>query len=96
MHRDERFHKKATEFLPERFAFERNHETMNAYSYIPFSAGYRNCIGQKFALFEIKTVTVKILQNFKVELEKDFHVRYAWEVILRPVNGMHLTLLNRK
>lgn len=34
------------------------------YSFIPFSAGARNCIGQKFAMMELKIVLSTLLRNF--------------------------------
>lgn len=55
-------------FKPERFLDEQTMEKRNAFSYIPFSAGPRNCIGQKFAMYEIKCIVSKILRNFEVSL----------------------------
>ncbi|KAH8285292.1 hypothetical protein KR054_007380 [Drosophila jambulina] len=49
-------------FRPERF----EEQKPGPFEYVPFSAGPRNCIGQKFALLEIKTVVSKIIRNFEV------------------------------
>ncbi|XP_070505523.1 cytochrome P450 4d2-like [Chironomus tepperi] len=52
---------KPDEFIPERFL-----KDMPAFAFIPFSAGQRNCIGQKFAMTSIKTNIVNILRQFTV------------------------------
>lgn len=49
-------------FNPERFEVDKP----GPFEYLPFSAGPRNCIGQKFALLEIKTVVSKIVRTFEV------------------------------
>uniref|UniRef100_A0A2M4ARZ3 Putative cytochrome p450 4d1 n=1 Tax=Anopheles triannulatus TaxID=58253 RepID=A0A2M4ARZ3_9DIPT len=80
-------------FLPERFE---QVEPRNPFSYIPFSAGSRNCIGQKFALNELKTVVAKVLRECKVELpDPDFEPKLKLELILKPVDGMHLRFIAR-
>ncbi|EDW10129.2 cytochrome P450 4e3 [Drosophila mojavensis] len=53
------------EFRPERFeAAERT--KANAFDNVPFSAGPRNCIGQKFALLELKVTLSKLLRRFHI------------------------------
>lgn len=73
-------------FIPERFINERSYETHNPFSYVPFSAGPRNCIGQRFAMYEMKSIVSKILRNFEVQITKEsegYPVLSA-ELVLRP------------
>ena len=50
-------------YHPERFMM--SDKKRHPFSFIPFSAGARNCIGQKFAMVEIKVVMVILLRSFK-------------------------------
>ncbi|EDW06073.2 uncharacterized protein Dmoj_GI16116, isoform B [Drosophila mojavensis] len=54
-------------FKPERFDVVTSAEKLNPYAYIPFSAGPRNCIGQKFAVLEIKAIAANVLRHYEVE-----------------------------
>ncbi|XP_001356361.3 cytochrome P450 4e3 [Drosophila pseudoobscura] len=59
---NDRIFKDPHHFRPERF----EEEKPGPFEYVPFSAGPRNCIGQKFALLELKTVISKLVRSFEV------------------------------
>ncbi|XP_022103428.1 cytochrome P450 4F1-like [Acanthaster planci] len=55
------------EFKPSRFLPE-NFSQMDPFAYMPFSAGARNCLGQQFALNEMKVFLGRILMRFRLSL----------------------------
>lgn len=85
------------EFQPERFLDEKIMQKKNPYTYLPFSAGPRNCIGQKFAMYEMKCVLSKILRNFEIALAKGSEVApiLSAEIVLRPESAIKFNLKRR-
>lgn len=82
------------EYKPERFESEEARK-MDSYAFIPFSAGPRNCIGQVFALNEIRVVVARILLKYELEVDKTHLVEMMPEITLRAKNGIKLHLTPR-
>ncbi|XP_071443296.1 uncharacterized protein [Hetaerina americana] len=67
MHRDEKIFPDAKHFNPDRFLPE-NKQKMDQMSFVPFGAGPRSCIGQRFALMESQLGLAMLLSKFEFDL----------------------------
>ena len=66
LHHDEQLYPEPHKFIPERFS-EANKKQRPNEAFIPFGAGPRSCVAQRFALLEIKLLLASILSKYKFE-----------------------------
>uniref|UniRef100_A0AC34QSD9 Cytochrome P450 n=1 Tax=Panagrolaimus sp. JU765 TaxID=591449 RepID=A0AC34QSD9_9BILA len=96
VHRDKHYYENPDVFDPDNFAPEKVSKR-NPFAYIPFSAGPRNCIGQKFAMMEMKVVLSRFFLRFKaIPSVHELENRGLPELVLRPKKGCPIRIVRRK
>jgi cytochrome P450 len=78
-------------FEPGRF-LGRNRSLVGRYSYLPFGAGPRTCIGSTFALQEATIVLATIIKNFSMQLASTHNVWPVLRVTLKPAGGLPMII----
>ncbi|XP_032560331.1 cytochrome P450 3A9-like [Chiroxiphia lanceolata] len=96
LHRNPEYWPNPEEFRPERFSKE-NKESMDPYTYLPFGAGPRNCIGMRFALLTLKVAITSLLQHFTFQTCKETQIpmKLSSKGLLIPEKPIILKLVPR-
>ncbi|XP_034087300.1 cytochrome P450 3A40-like isoform X2 [Gymnodraco acuticeps] len=93
LHRDPDLWPEPEEFKPERFSKE-NKGNIDPYTYMPFGAGPRNCIGMRFALVMMRLALVEILQRYSFSVCKETEIPLEMDIqgLLMPKRPIQLKL----
>nr|KAF7429328.1 hypothetical protein H0235_005726 [Vespula pensylvanica] len=96
IHRMPEFYSNPEKFNPDNFLPEKMQQR-HYYSFIPFSAGPRSCVGRKYALLKLKVLISTILRNYKILAdvsEEDFQLQV--DIILKRTDGFKIKIEPRQ
>ncbi|EGD79189.1 hypothetical protein PTSG_09918 [Salpingoeca rosetta] len=87
LHRNPTVWEDPLQYNPDRFL----DMTVDAFAFMPFSTGRRNCIGNNFAMHEIRVAMCQLLRRFKfVDAEHEPALQSA--LVLRSANGVKVKI----
>lgn len=89
IHRSPKYFPEPDKFIPER------HMQPNP-AFMPFTLGKRNCIGQVYAMYEMKVILAYLLMNYKWETTEKDGFKPIYQTLLVPETGMHFKITKRE
>jgi cytochrome P450 len=85
------FWERPEEFDPDRFTPERAAQRPK-YAYFPFLGGPHQCIGNEFAMLEMRLIVAMVLQRFDLELLPNLTIERRASLTLRPSGPIRVVL----
>ena len=82
-------------FDPERFLKEKD-KLRTPFTYLPFGAGPRGCIGGNYAMLQILMILSALLRRYDFELTPGQTIEQRAMVILRPKHGIRMSFTEAK
>lgn len=89
-HHAPRYWQDPERFEPERFT-KANEKLNTPFTYLPFGAGPRGCIGGNYAMLQILMILSAVLTRYDFELTPGQTIEARPMVILRPKHGIRMT-----
>ena len=89
-HHAPRYWESPESFDPERFT-KANEKLHTPFTYLPFGAGPRGCIGGNYAMLQILMILSVLLRKYDLQLAPGQTIEARPMVILRPKHGIRMT-----
>ena len=89
-HHAPRYWQSPESFEPERFT-KANEKLRTPFTYLPFGAGPRGCIGGNYAMLQILMILSELLRTYDFQLTPGQTIKARPMVILRPKHGIRMT-----
>lgn len=91
LHRRSDYFPEPLRFDPDRFNSQYK-DNIHKFAYLPFSGGTRICIGNAFAMMQMRINIAMILQRFKLTPFPDYQLQPIFNFNTRPKNGLPMLI----
>ncbi len=91
LHRHPAIYPAPAEFDPDRFAPARV-DAIPKHAYIPFAIGPRICLGNAFAMLQLRVNLATILQRYRLELVAGYQFEPLFRFNMRPKDGLPMVV----
>lgn len=79
-------------FDPERFGPARQEDKRHPFAWVPFGGGAHMCIGQHFAMLQVKAIMHQLLTRYRFSVEPGYTMPYQLVPIAKPRDGLPIQL----
>jgi len=90
IHHNEKYWKDPLLFDPDRWKQE-----PEPFTYMPFGAGVRACLGQRFAVMELTIFLIMVFQRYSLKVDSNYEITEKWGITVEPGN-LHVYFIPRK
>jgi cytochrome P450 len=91
-HRDENLWEEPEKFDPMRFSPEGGGKSRHRFAWVPFGGGAHMCLGLHFAYMQSKVIMTHLLPNYEIVLPEGYETKFQIMPIIKPVDGLPVTL----